>query len=103
MQKIFKIFLVTLAGWPLWVAAQAIEVPVGADAPQIIRGTDQVLAPPSTAGQITGASAGIKFEDAPIADVVSLVLREIAKVNYVLHPPLNGTVTLSTQGPVSAD
>ncbi len=61
------------------------------------------MAPPSTAGQITGASAGIKFEDAPIADVVSLVLREIAKVNYVLHPPLNGTVTLSTQGPVSAD
>lgn len=103
MQKIFKIFLVTVAGWPLWVAAQAMEVPVGADAPQIIRGTDQVLAPPSTAGQITGASAGIKFEDAPIADVVSLVLREIAKVNYVLHPPLNGTVTLSTQGPVSAD
>lgn len=103
MQKIFKIFLVTVAGWPLWVAAQAIEVPIGPDAPQIIRGTDQVLAPPSTAGQITGASAGIKFEDAPIADVVSLVLREIAKVNYVLHPPLNGTVTLSTQGPVSAD
>jgi general secretion pathway protein D len=103
MQKIFKIFLLTFAGWPLWVAAQAVDLPIGPDAPQIIRGTDQVLAPPSTAGQITGASAGIKFEDAPIADVVSLVLREIAKVNYVLHPPLNGTVTLSTQGPVSAD
>jgi general secretion pathway protein D len=103
MQKTFKIFLVTVAGWPLWAAAQAVDVPLGPDAPQIIRGTDQVLAPASTAGQITGASAGIKFEDAPIADVVSLVLREIAKVNYVLHPPLNGTVTLSTQGPVSAD
>lgn len=71
--------------------------------PQFILGTGQILAAPNTKGQITGISAGLKFEDAPLADVVGLVLREIAKVDYVIHPPINGTVTLSTQGEVSAD
>jgi general secretion pathway protein D len=35
--------------------------------------------------------------------VVGVILREIAKVDYVIHPPINGNVTLSTQGNVSAD
>lgn len=73
--------------------------------PQIrmIRGNDQVLAPASTKGKISGTTSGLKFEEAPVADVVSLVLREIAKVEYVIHPPINGTITLATQGEVSAD
>lgn len=71
--------------------------------PRIIRGNDQMLAPPNNKGQITGTASGLKFEEAPLADVVSLILREIAKVDYVIHPPINGTVTLSTQGEVSAD
>ena len=71
--------------------------------PQFFIGTGQILNPPSNNFQITGAPAGLKFEDAPLADVIGLVLREIAKVDYVIHPPINGSVTLSTQGPVSAD
>ena len=71
--------------------------------PRIIRGNDLVIAPPNNKGQITGIAAGLKFEDAPVADVVSLVLREIAKVDYIIHPPISGSVTLSTQGDVSAD
>lgn len=70
---------------------------------RIIRGNDQVLSPASNKGQITGSPAGLKFEETPLSEVVSLVLREIAKVDYVVHPPINGTVTLSTQGEVSAD
>ena len=84
--------------------AQTTETPKPViDQARIIRGNDQVLAPASNKGQITGAAAGLKFEDAPLADVVSLVLREIAKVDYVIHPPITGTVTLSTQSDVSAD
>lgn len=79
------------------------EVSTSAPQERIIRGNDQVLAPASAKGQITGTASGLKFEDAPLADVVSLVLREIAKVDYVIHPPINGTVTLATQGEVSAD
>lgn len=71
--------------------------------PQYLIGTGQILAAPSTAGAIQGAPAGLKFEDAPLADVVGVILREIAKVDYVIHPPINGNVTLSTQGNVSAD
>jgi len=71
--------------------------------PRIIRGNDQVLAPISNKGQIVGVAAGLKFEEAPLADVVSLILREIAKVDYVIHPPINGTVTLATQTQISSD
>lgn len=91
------------------LGAQAQAVPPAPDAPKpeaqprLMRGNDQVVAPPNAKGQITGAPAGLKFEEAPLADVVSLVLREIAKVDYVIHPPLNGSVTLSTQADVSAD
>ena len=71
--------------------------------PRIIRGTDLILATPKPPGASTGGAAGLKFEDAPLADVVHVVMREIAKVSYVLHPPLNGAVTLATQGNVTAD
>jgi general secretion pathway protein D len=83
---------------PLPAASAVIDPQI-----RIIRGNDQVLAPSTVKGQIAGTSSGLKFEDAPLADVVSLVLREIAKVSYIIHPPINGTVTLSTLGEVSAD
>lgn len=72
--------------------------------PRVIRGNDQVTASSAAgAGQISGAVASFKFEDTPLSEIVSLVLREIVKVDYVVHPPLAGTVTLSTQGDVTAD
>ena len=71
--------------------------------PQYFIGSGQILAAPNNAGAIQGAPAGLKFEDAPLADVVGVILREIAKVDYVIHPPINGNVTLSTQGNVTAD
>ncbi len=103
MNLSIKLFfaLVLLSGWV--VNAQEtnmVQVPM---APRVIVGNDKVVAPASNRGQIEGKAAGLKFEDAPLADVVSLVLREIAKVDYVIHPPINGSVTLATQGEVSAD
>ena len=103
MTFLIKIFLVCLAAAAMGVHAQATDPALAVEQPRIIRGTDQVLAPISNKGQITGTAAGLKFEEAPLADVVSLILREIAKVDYVIHPPINGTVTLATQGDVSAD
>jgi len=97
---------------PIWLACAAVATQAqtvepqstpAPQAPRIIRGNDQVLSPADKKGQITGAPAGLKFEETPLSEVVSLVLREIAKVDYVVHPPINGTVTLSTQGEVSAD
>lgn len=80
----------------------SIRAPV-VEQPRIIRGNDQMLAPVNNKGQITGTAAGLKFEEAPLAEVVSLILREIAKVDYIIHPPISGTVTLATQGEISAD
>ena len=97
----YALFLL-LATITLGVHAQATDL-ADTTQPRIILGTDQVLAPDSGKGQITGAAAGLKFEEAPVADVLNLVLREIAKVDYVVHPPINGTVTLATKADVSAD
>jgi len=95
----FVLLLIVVTGAYAQVSDPAVFIPQA----QVIRGNDQVVAPANNKGQVTGTSAGLKFEEAPLADVVSLILREIAKVDYVIHPPINGTVTLATQANVSAD
>lgn len=77
-------------------SAQAVEL-------RSIRGNDIVVRPTKPDEVLKGADSGLKFEEAPLADVIQVILREIVKVNYVIHPPVTGTVTLSTQGNVSAD
>ncbi|MEO8248820.1 MAG: type II secretion system secretin GspD [Burkholderiales bacterium] len=71
--------------------------------PRIIRGNDQVIAPPRPVAPIRGPSNTFKFEDAPVVEVANLILRDIANVDYVLHTPLNGSITLATRGPVKPD
>lgn len=83
--------------------ALTVARPATESEPRTIRGNDAVIASASTAAVVTGPEAGLKFEDAPLAEVVHTILREIVKVSYVIHPPLTGSVTLSTQGNVSAD
>ncbi len=88
---------------PMQATAQLLDNVEADRQPKMIMGSGQILAPANTKGEIKGTSSGLKFEEAPIADVVGLVLREIAKVDYVVHPPINGTVTLATQGEVTAE
>lgn len=71
--------------------------------PRIIRGNDRVVAPPKATTAIEGAPVSFSFEEAPVADVVRTILGDILKVDYVLHPPLSGTVTLSTRTPIPPD
>jgi|GEM_PF-54572 len=73
------------------------------DGAHVLRGNDRVIAAPSVGAAVPGASAGLKFEDAPLGDVVHIIMREMAKVNYLIHPPISGTLTLSTQGNISTD
>jgi general secretion pathway protein D len=70
---------------------------------RLFRGDDQVIRPAAPARPVTGAANSFKFEEAPISDVAHLVLRDILKVDYVLHQPLLGSVTMSTSGSVPAD
>lgn len=100
----FKLLCALLAFVALGAQAQEADTPPAPESQtRIMRGTDQVLSPVKAKGAIEGATIGLKFEEAPLGDVVGLILREVAKVDYVVHPPINGTVTLSTQGDVSAD
>ncbi|MDA8522497.1 type II secretion system secretin GspD [Acidovorax sp. NCPPB 4044] len=71
--------------------------------PRMMRGNDRVLAEPKSVPPITGAPMSFSFEEAPVAEVVRTILGDIGKANYVLHPPLNGTVTLSTRAPIPPD
>jgi general secretion pathway protein D len=96
-----------------WASAQtAVVVPAPAAAsaastaseePRIIRGNDRMTAPSAAIAPIVGAPSAFNFEETPIADVVRVVLGDILKVNYVLYPPLTGTVTLSTREAVAPD
>jgi general secretion pathway protein D len=71
----------------------------------IIRGNDRTVARQSSAEMRAprGEVAGFKFDNAPVGDVVQIMLRDLLKVDYVVHPPLQGTVTLVTRQPISAD
>lgn len=92
-------------GSPPPSTAQPVAEPAagGRTAPYLIRGNDQVVAAPLKATPASGSRASLRFENSPVADVVHVVMREMAKVDYVLYPPVAGNVTLSTQGAVSTD
>ena len=88
-------------------AAQAAAAPDGGQPliePIVIRGNDRLVAPPRVAVKPpAGGTTSLKFEAAPAAEVVKVMLNDLLKVDYVVHPPLNGTITLTTRQAVSAD
>lgn len=71
--------------------------------PRILRGTDRVIAPPKAPLKFDGPAVTFNFEEAPIPEVVRTILGDVLKADYVLHPPLSGSVTLSTRMPVAPD
>ena len=86
------------------ISASAKAAPEAAAAePRIIRGNGQVIAPPKGMPLLTGAPVSFRFEEAPVAEVVRTVMGDILKVDYVMHPPLQGTVTLATRAPIPPD
>lgn len=92
---------------PQAATAATAETKPGAEAagsePRIIRGNGQVIAPPKAMSPLTGAPVSFRFEEAPVAEVVRTVMGDILKVDYVMHPPLQGTVTLATRNPIPPD
>ena len=80
--------------------------PTPARAPQIRRGTGQVInrgaasAPPPNLGGSSGA-ATFNFEGESLHAVVKAILGDMLGQNYVIAPGVQGTVTLATPKPVS--
>ena len=90
------------------VPASAVPAPKAGGAPastepRLIRGNDRVIAPAKAVPPIEGAPVSFNFEEAPVAEGVRTILGDIVKVDYVLHPPLSGTVTLATRAPIAPD
>lgn len=54
--------------------------------PLTIMGTDKVVASPDVKPPIGGQPIAFRFEDAPIAEVANLLLRDVLAADYVLHP-----------------
>ena len=93
------------ASAPAPVASAPSENDAPRAEPIIIRGNDRLIAPPHTPANppVRGASTSLKFESAPAAEVVKVVLGDLLKVDYIVHPPLSGTITLTTRQAVSPD
>lgn len=71
--------------------------------PRLLFGDGTVLAKPAVLPAVKGQPVKLSFEDAPLSQVVRTVLGDLLMQDYVLHPPITGTVTLNTQKAVSAD
>ncbi|MDD2713235.1 MAG: type II secretion system secretin GspD, partial [Simplicispira sp.] len=71
--------------------------------PRLIRGNDRVIAPAKASAAFDGPPISFNFEEAPVAEVVRTILGDILKADYVLHPPLSGTITLATRAAVAPD
>lgn len=78
-----------------------VATPAGA--PRIIRGNDVVVSPQSVFAAPEGSSTNFRFEDAPIREVAQAILGDLLKLDYVMHPPVDGRITLVTQAGVSPD
>ena len=88
-------------------AAQAAKPTEGAPIvePIVIRGTDRTVAARGTPANAPARDAAtrLSFEGVDVAKAVDVMLGEMLKVDYVVHPPLNGKITLTTRQTVSAD
>ena len=89
-----------MASSPDSAAAQKTEEN---DNVRTIIGTGQRIATPKPYTRETGQAVSLNLEDVPVAQLVRTVLGDILNVDYVLHPPIGGNVTLSTKKPVTPD
>lgn len=71
--------------------------------PRILKGTGKLLGDAKPAPALKTAQVKLSFEDAPLAQVVRTVMGDILGLDYVLHPPIAGTVTLQTQKNIPGD
>lgn len=73
--------------------------------PTLLAGTDRLInLPASKAVSISrGGAVSLKFEQAPVTDFVHAILGDLLKLDYTVHQPLGGEVTIHTQGAVPPD
>ena len=88
---------------PLGTVKAGAAEPDNTTEPRLIRGNDRVISPAKVPAAFDGPPVTFNFEEAPVAEVVRTILGDILKADYVLHPPLAGTITLATRAAVAPD
>jgi general secretion pathway protein D len=75
------------------------------DQPTLIRGNDKMFAPPKADPglRLQGPAVSLKFEQAPLAEMVHAVLGDILKLPYAINEAAGGSITLHTQAPLPLD
>ncbi|WP_123785264.1 type II secretion system secretin GspD [Pseudazoarcus pumilus] len=73
--------------------------------PALFPGNDQLFRAPEARArvQVVGDAVSLRFEGAPVADVVHAVLGDLLEADYSIVAPLEGQVTLHTHKPVPRD
>lgn len=74
----------------------------GRQEPTLIVGNDRMIKLPQAkpVTVLKGGAVSLKFEQAPVTDVVHAVLGDLLGMPYVIHQPVAGEVTAYTQTPV---
>jgi general secretion pathway protein D len=85
-------------------AASAASAADGSDGqPRLLKGNDRVYATPTAPPALQGAPVDLRFEDTPVREVVHAILGDLLKLDYMVHPPVEGRVTLVTSSQVTPD
>ena len=85
-------------------AASAASAAADADGqPRLIKGNDRVYAAPTAPPALQGAPVDLRFEDTPVREVVHAILGDLLRLDYMVHPPVDGRVTLVTASQVTPD
>lgn len=80
------------------LAGSEVSVPE----PIIVRGTDRLVGQPAARPgfTLTGEAVALRFEQAPVEDVVHAILGDILGLPYIISAAVSGTVTVRTADPV---
>ncbi len=90
------------AAWPGEPLPASTDLDDTRPAPVMMRGSDRVVSLPASrpAVEWTGDAVSLRFERAPITDVVHAVLGDILEADYTIHQPVEGQITVHTHRPV---
>ena len=70
----------------------------GRSAPRIYRGNDTMVKLPGTSARpLRGEAVALRFEQAPIAEVVHAILGDMLEQNYTIHPPVAGPAAFRSE------
>ncbi len=73
--------------------------------PELFRGNDRQVRMPATrpAVEFRGEDVSLNFEQAPLGEVVHVIMGDILDLDYILEHSISGEITLRTRAPIPRD